>query len=225
MSDGPRPLGPPGIRKRKSDVLNENGDPASPVSSRLRSRNSNSSSNSSSGCGVEDCLRTTCCCDYQDVSKEDSLKTGGENGECIRRSLASDSIVLLADDTNGNHHYAMDHELEKRQRFGSDILMALADKISGRKGGHKKQLLHPGDLSFLDQFNTSLTVMNCFSSSPSIKSILIAFPPPLLSSCAIKCSLRNTRYRWNISKVITDKQLVLKIGWKLLRGSQQRQRE
>lgn len=69
----------------------------------------------------------------------------------------------------------MDHELEKRQQFGSDILMALADKISGRKG-RKKQLLHPSDLSFLDQFNTSLTAVINYATS--IK-VFLFFSPSL----------------------------------------------
>lgn len=80
----------------------------------------------------------------------------------ISQAVPSDkaaSLVVITDDSNGNHHYAMNHELEKRQKLGSDILIALADKISGRKG-RKKQLLHSNDLSFLGQFNAPMTVMN-----------------------------------------------------------------
>ena len=85
-------------------------------------------------------------------------------------SIPPESNCYVMDDSNGNHltsppppHCldgmdATDGELEKRKRFGSDILLALADKISGRKKGGKKAVLHSSDLGFLNQLNSSLLI-------------------------------------------------------------------
>lgn len=149
-------------RKRKpSSVF-----PPSPVSSRLRSRIS-SQGDGNPGCGL-DCSRT-CCCHY--VSVENNTRHPTAN-PC---TSPPESLSLTSlDGPNGNHYSDNIHstlsghtqEMEKRKRLGSDILIALADKISGRKR-RKKQLLHPDDLNFLEQFGDQTLVAS--ESRPSSK--------------------------------------------------------
>ena len=111
-------------RKRKLSGI----FPPSPVSSRLRSR-INSNGGHTTCCGLD----SFCC-------------------HCGNQPAANSPMELLTKDPNSNHYSEENfQEMEKRKQLGSDILIELADKISGRKR-RKKQLLHQDDLGFLAQF-------------------------------------------------------------------------
>ena len=168
-------------RKRRSQLevlLSSDGsvgvdDPhsPSPVSTRLRSRIGGQNTCGLESCGLESCgsCRTTPT-PTTPTPTCTTTTTTNTNTNNNNESIPPESSCCVMDDSNGNHltsppppHCldevdAADGELEKRKRFGSDILLALADKISGRKKGGKKAVLHTSDLGFLNQLNSSLLI-------------------------------------------------------------------
>ena len=134
-----------GNRKRKS--LSTSIFPPSPVSSRLRSRSLNDNGNAGCNNGLDCSNGTTCGCCHLD--KSDGSLRHPTADECTSPvgSFTPESL-----DDHDDTRETMD---KSQQRLGSDILMALADKISGGRKRCGKKQSQPGhvadQMAFLEQ--------------------------------------------------------------------------